>query len=75
MRRNRLINAFTWALIAVLAVQSYLPSYAFALESGRIQQLAEVLSSYRAATSALSEADVTVRTVAETNGGGSSLTR
>ncbi|CDD41125.1 putative uncharacterized protein [Collinsella sp. CAG:398] len=62
MRRNRFTHILTWALVTVLAVQSFLPSCAYALEMGRIQRLAEAIATYRSGSAVAIDAGVTVRT-------------
>lgn len=62
VRRNRFTHILTWALVTVLAVQSFLPSCAYALETGRIQRLAEAIATYRSGSAVAIDAGVTVRT-------------
>ena len=62
VRRNRFTHILTWALVTVLAVQSFLPSCAYALETGRIQRLAEAIATYRSGSAVVIDAGVTVRT-------------
>ena len=62
VRRNRFTRILTWALVTVLAVQSFLPSCAYALETGRIQRLAEAIATYRSGSAVAIDAGVTVRT-------------
>lgn len=62
VRRNRFTHLLTWTLVTVLAVQSFLPSCAYALETGRIQRLAEAIATYRSGSAVAIDAGVTVRT-------------
>lgn len=62
VRRNRFTHILTWALVTVLAVQSFLPSCAYSLETGRIQRLAEAIATYRSGSAVAIDAGVTVRT-------------
>ncbi|WP_204666649.1 Cna B-type domain-containing protein [Enorma massiliensis] len=70
MRRNRFTHILTWALVTVLAVQSFLPSCAYALETGRIQRLAEAIATYRSGSAVAIDAGVTVRTSDKMSGEG-----
>lgn len=70
VRRNRFTHILTWALVTVLAVQSFLPSCAYALETGRIQRLAEAIATYRSGSAVAIDAGVTVRTSDKTSGEG-----
>lgn len=70
VRRNRFTHILTWALVTVLAVQSFLPSCAYALETGRIQRLAEAIATYRSGSAVAIDAGVTVQTASNTAGGG-----
>lgn len=70
VRRNRFTHILTWALVTVLAVQSFLPSCAYALETGRIQRLAEAIATYRSGSAVAIDAGVTVRTSDKMSGGG-----
>lgn len=75
VRRNRFTHILTWALVTVLAVQSFLPSCAYALETGRIQRLAEAIATYRSGSAVAIDAGVTVRTSDKTSGEGGCLWR
>lgn len=70
VRRNRFTHILTWALVTVLAVQSFLPSCAYALETGRIQRLAEAIATYRSGSAVAIDAGVTVRTSDKMSGEG-----
>lgn len=70
VRRNRFTHLLTWALVTVLAVQSFLPSCAYALETGRIQRLAEAIATYRSGSAVAIDAGVTVRTSDKMSGEG-----
>ena len=70
VRRNRFTHILTWALVTVLAVQSFLPSCAYALETGRIQRLAEAIATYRSGSAVAIDAGVTVRTSGKMSGEG-----
>lgn len=70
VRRNRFTHILTWALVTVLAVQSFLPSCTYALETGRIQRLAEAIATYRSGSAVAIDAGVTVRTSDKTSGEG-----
>lgn len=70
VRRNRFTHILTWALVTVLAVQSFLPSCAYALETGRIQRLAEAIATYRSGSAVAFDAGVTVRTSDKMSGEG-----
>ncbi len=70
VRRNRFTHILTWALVTVLAVQSFLPSCAYALETGRIQRLAEAIATYRSGSAVAIDTGVTVRTSDKMSGEG-----